>query len=59
MNMRDTIAKLRILRDMLSVAFDEWKRGVWNRDLDSLWCCDGRGCACGGTTVRDVFRHAR
>lgn len=56
--MRDVITKLMILRDMLCAAYGEWKQGVWDRDLDALWCCDGKECCCcGGSTVREVFRH--
>lgn len=55
--MRDVINKLLILRDMLRAAYGEWRHGVWDRDLDARWCCDGRECACGGSTVREIFRY--
>lgn len=46
--------KFRILRRMLGETFNTWQSEVWRRDLDGLYCCDGRECCCGGMTVLDA-----
>jgi hypothetical protein len=51
----DVAKKLSILRDMLSVAFEDWRKSVWEHDLDSRACCDGRECCCGGMTLREIY----
>ena len=53
--MRDAIIKLRILFGFIAGAFDSWRREVWDRELDELYCCNGRECACGGLTVLEVM----
>lgn len=54
--MRDAIMKLRLLwSGFLLQSFQEWRTEIWERDLDSRWCCDGRECGCQGMTIREVF----
>lgn len=53
----DLLFKLRLLRIFISDATDTWRELVWNRELDSNYCCDGRECCCGGETVRQVFSY--
>lgn len=53
--MRQTIEKLAILLGFLIAAFSEWRAEVWRRDLDALYCCNGRECGCRAVTVREVF----
>lgn len=53
--MADLIFKLRVLRYLLRGAWEEWRTSVWNRDLDSTYCCDGRECGCAATTVRALW----
>lgn len=55
--MRDTIIKLRILFHFIVSAFNDWRASVWGRELDELYCCDGRECACGGLTVLEVMDY--
>lgn len=55
--MRDAIIKLRILFHFISNAFDSWRHEVWNRELDELYCCDGRECVCGGLSVLEVMGY--
>lgn len=54
--MSDVLLKLRILwRAFILRAWAEWRREVWSKDLDALYCCNGRECGCRGATVSDVF----
>lgn len=57
--MRDILFKLRVLYMMLchgiEGAIAEWKSDVWRKELDSRYCCDGRECGCGATTVRELY----
>ena len=53
--MDDRLFKLRILRAFLEEAFTSWRDQLWDRDLDDIYCCDGRECCCGGETIRSVF----
>lgn len=53
--MSDALVKLRILWLLAQEAYVGWKASVWSRDLDSLYCCDGRECCCGGMTVREAY----
>jgi len=53
--MRDFIDKLRILWSLLAGAFRQWKVEVWQRDLDSYYCCNGHECGCYADTVRQVY----
>lgn len=55
--MRDALFKLRILRVMLGGAYTEWRDYIANRDLDGLYCCDGRECCCGGETLREMWAN--
>jgi hypothetical protein len=53
--MGDLFFKLRVLRYLLSGAYEEWRTSVWQRDLDSTYCCDGRECGCAASSVREVW----
>lgn len=53
--MSDKLFKLRLLVTWMRVSFEEWRKEVWERDLDQRYCCDGRDCMCGGSSVRDVM----
>lgn len=53
--MGDVIFKLRVLRYLVGAAFYEWRSSVWRKDLDGLYCCDGRECCCGAETVRQLW----
>ena len=53
--MADMIFKLRVLRYLLSNAYEEWRDSVWNKDLDYPYCCDGRECGCAASTVRELW----
>jgi len=55
--MADFIFKMRMLRMFIRQSIDDWREQVWKRDLDSVYCCDGRECCCGGSSVREVFTH--
>lgn len=52
---RDLFFKLRVLRYLLRGAFEEWRESVWRRELDATYCCDGRECGCGATSVRELW----
>lgn len=51
----DIIFKLRVLCWLLGNAWGDWQSQVWEKDLDSQGCCDGRECFCGGETVREQW----
>lgn len=53
--MRQLFDKLRILKWMLQGTRDQWRKEVWPHDLDAPYCCDGRECGCGASTLRDVY----
>ncbi len=53
--MREIVGKLRILKIMLAVTYDQWRKEVWPNDLDAQICCDGRECECGAMTVRECW----
>ena len=53
--MTDFIFKLRVLLYVLADAYTNWRNDVWLRELDTRWCCDGRECGCGGSTVREIW----
>lgn len=55
--MSDLLFKLRVLRWMLMDSVEQWRAEVWQRDLDSSYCCDGRECGCMATTVRELWSH--
>ena len=59
--MKDLLTKLRILKNLLLAAFDEWHEHIWSNDLDSPYCCPGGPmdeCGCGGMTYRDVYARS-
>lgn len=51
--------KLKILFGFLTGAFANWKTEVWIRDLDESYCCNGRECGCGGSSVGQVFGETK
>jgi len=53
--MPDLIFKLRILRYLIANTYVEWRDSVWRRGLDDSYCCDGRECCCGASSVREVW----
>ena len=53
--MKDTLFKFKILYWLLLEHYEHWRKEIWNRDLDEVWCCSGRECACGGETVRTIW----
>ena len=60
--MRDTIFKLKILHQILVGAYDEWRKEIWEKDLDENYCCSGieggvAVCGCGGMTVREIYER--
>jgi hypothetical protein len=55
--MKDFIFKIRVLFDFLLDACEHWKKEVWNKDLDSYYCCNGYECGCQAVSVRQVFTH--
>ena len=57
--MRDFFIKMNILYISLFGAYEEWKREIWDRELDENFCCDGRECGCGGESVRDSWKMSR
>lgn len=61
--MKDIIYKLQQLPSAIWLAILGWKEFVWDVDLDSYVCCDGRSvvnpCGCMGTTHRQEIEHMR
>jgi len=56
----EMFAKLSILyRTFLYSAYEDWKREVWEKDLDQAYCCDGSMCLCRGSSVREVYTYRR
>lgn len=58
--MHDTMFKLGLLVSFLRNSYAEWKREVWNRELDAPYCCPGTmrdECGCRGTTVRELYEY--
>lgn len=53
--MNNTLWKIKMLCLFIMGAFEDWKSNIWVRDPDQNYCCDGRECACGGYSVREVF----
>lgn len=58
--MSDWLIKLRILRDLLLIAYAEWFEQIATKHLDDLYCCSGGSfpsdlCGCGGMTLRDLY----
>ena len=53
--MKDWWYKLRILEWLLTDAYRQWRDNVRDYDLDSVECCGGRDCLCGGMTVREAW----
>lgn len=50
-----TFRKIRILIHLLIQAFFDWKENVSRKDLDSVYCCNGRECGCGAITIGEVY----
>lgn len=55
--MADFVFKVKMLLIYLLGSTKDWRSEVWSKDPDSLYCCDGRECACGGLTVREMHSH--
>jgi hypothetical protein len=53
--MSDLIFKLRVLKMLLHGAYEEWLKEIWQRDLDSPYCCSGQECGCMASTVRELY----
>jgi hypothetical protein len=51
----DCFKKIEILYWWLLSSFSDWKKEVWKRDLNELYCCNGNECGCAGQTVGEVF----
>lgn len=51
----DLMWKIRSLFGFVRSGYESWKREVWERDPDERFCCDGKMCACRGSTVREVY----
>ena len=51
----DLVFKLRLLWAFTSRAYIEWREAIWERDLDSNYCCNGRACGCYGESVRNIY----
>lgn len=47
--------KAKILVHLLVQAFRDWKENVSRKDLDSVYCCDGRECGCGAITIGEAY----
>jgi hypothetical protein len=56
--MSDFIYKLRILWWLSLDMFDNWRREIWRKDLDSRICCSGYECGCYGMTIREAYTPA-
>lgn len=55
--MTDFIFKLAVLIHFIRDACTKWHSEIWVKDIDSLYCCDGRWCCCGGITIREVHER--
>lgn len=53
--LKNFIFKIRALIWFLRGAGEDWRREIWDRDLDGQYCCDGRECMCGGLSVRETY----
>jgi hypothetical protein len=40
---------------LLHGAYEEWLKEIWQRDLDSPYCCSGQECGCMASTVRELY----
>jgi hypothetical protein len=47
--------KLKVLFWLIQEQFGYWQKEVLEKELDALYCCDGRNCCCGGVTNREVW----
>ena len=56
--MTDIIFKLRFLWPHIMNGYELWKSSIWDKDLDSNLCCDGKECGCGGESIRDVLNFS-
>jgi hypothetical protein len=50
----DILKKLKAFWPYLQMAFESWKSDIWDKDLDELYCCNGKECCCGGLSVRET-----
>lgn len=55
--MKDRILKIQMLWYTLKHAFEGWKRGTWDVDLDAPMCCDGYMCGCGASSLRHMWEY--
>lgn len=53
--MSNALFKIRVLLMMFRHVYEEWRKDVWQRDLDSSYCCSGYECGCQATSVRDLY----
>lgn len=51
----DLVFKLRLLIFFIRNGVEDWKREIWNRELDAPYCCDGRECGCQASTTRELY----
>ena len=51
----DRLKKIKVLYWMILSTYEAWKEDLWSRDLDDIYCCDGRDCACGGATIEEMW----
>jgi hypothetical protein len=52
----DVFLKLKILFSVfIGPTFEQWKKEIWDKDLDALYCCGGQECGCYGATIREVY----
>ncbi len=54
----DTFFKLKQLYYFLLQGYAAWRVEIWEKDLDGVYCCDGRECLCHGETVREVYTYS-
>lgn len=53
--MMDLFIKIYLLNFFWKNGFGEWKREIWEKELDQNYCCDGRECGCQGASVREMY----
>lgn len=54
---KDFIFKLRCLLSDFYFVIPRWKKFVWDVELDSYFCCNGRECGCYATTQREQLDY--
>ena len=50
---KDILWKLKVLIISMLDNYKSWKEVVWEKELDELYCCNGRECGCMATTNRE------